>query len=107
MGVSGVRWGSVGVGMLRTRDTVSPCGQWWIKDLWYLFSVTCLFRLVISVQGVITIDLSSLGCIVPDILKKHKKIVLRGDITYLFQFCNYQFPETKKIINHLLRKEPQ
>ena len=30
-------------------------------------------RLVISVQGVIIIDLSSLGCIVPEILKRIKK----------------------------------
>ena len=35
----------------------------------YLFSVMFVCRLVISVQGVITIDLSSLGCIVPEILK--------------------------------------
>ena len=36
--LSSLSWRS----MLRTRDTVSPCGQWWIKDLWYLFSVICL-----------------------------------------------------------------
>ena len=30
-------------GVCFTRDAVSPCGQWWIKDLWYLlFSVICL-----------------------------------------------------------------
>ena len=32
----------------------------------------CVCRLVISVQGVIIIDLSSLGCIVPEILKSIK-----------------------------------
>ena len=47
--------------------------QWWIKDLWYLCSVMFVCRLVISVQGVIIIDLSFLGCIVPEILKSITK----------------------------------
>ena len=38
-------------------------------------SVLYVCRLVISVQGVIIIDLSSLGCIVPEILKSIKKCV--------------------------------
>ena len=40
-----------------------------------MVSVQCYMfvcRLVISVQGVIIIDLSSLGCIVPEILKAQK-----------------------------------
>ena len=42
--------------------------------MWYLFSVYMFVcRLVISVQGVIIIDLSSLGCIVPEMLKSIKK----------------------------------
>ena len=45
-----------------------------------MVSVQCYMfvcRLVISVQGVIIIDLSSLGCNVPEILKALKKIKKR------------------------------
>ena len=38
---------------------------------------------------------------------KTRNCVLHCDVTYLFQFCNYQVPETKRTINHRLRKEPQ
>ena len=44
-----------------------------------MVSVQCYMfvcRLVISVQGVIIIDLSSLGCIVPEILKSIKKSIV-------------------------------
>ena len=47
-----------------------------------MVSVQCYMfvcRVVISVQEVIIIDLSSLGCIVPEILKSIKNNKLVGD----------------------------
>ena len=62
-----------------------------------LYCYMCVCRLVISVQGVIIIDLSSLGCIVPEILKsikkKKKKIEINCDISRVTDYReNTSFP---------------
>ena len=62
-----------------------------------MVSVQCYMsvcRLVISVQGVIIIDLSSLGCIVPEILKSIKKIKNKD---FLLK-CNYR---TLRILSYI------